>query len=132
MSSHRDLAERMDRKKNTARKKTVKPQATTGKKIPSPDVASKVAGEPSEIDTLSICSECAKHPALKKFVLSHGATGNECGICHRGDRIASAPAQHGALSSLIRALVRFFYDEWTYNGHWGGDKEPESLLCEEK
>jgi RES domain-containing protein len=126
----------MARKKNTAREKTVKAQARTGNKIPSSDVASKEAGEPPDMDTsdmdaLSICSECAKHPTLKKFVLDHGATGNECGICHRRDQIASAPAYHGELSSLIRALVRFSYDEWTYNGHFGGDKEPESLLCEE-
>lgn len=109
----------------------VKPLARMGKNSPSSDVAPKVAGEPSDMGVLSICSECAKHPTLKKFVLNHGATGNECGICHRKDQIASVPEHYGAFCSLIRALVRFVYDEWTYNGHWGGDKELESLLCEE-
>lgn len=110
----------MAAKKKTARKKTVKPKARTSKTNPS-----------SDVDALSICSACAKHPTLKRFVLNHGATGNECGICHRRDQIASAPAEHVALSSLVRALVRYFYDEWIYNGHWGGNEEPESLLSKE-
>jgi hypothetical protein len=80
---------------------------------------------------LSICVTCAKHPSLKRFVKDHGATGYECGICHRSDLIASAPAKHEAPSSLVRALIRFYYDEWTYNGHWGGNQEPESLLSHE-
>ena len=80
---------------------------------------------------LSICATCAKHPRLKRFVKDYGAPGYQCGICLRSDLIASAPAKHAALSSLIRALVRFHYDEWIYNGHWGGDEEPESLLSRE-
>jgi hypothetical protein len=32
---------------------------------------------------------------------------------------------------LVRALVRFHYDEWIYNTHWGGDGAPESLLYRE-
>lgn len=123
----RSLYRTHSRKKKMAMKKT----RTKKKKAPVPDVPSKEASEPSDADALSICSDCAKHPKLKTFVLSHGAKGIECGICHRGDRIASAPAQTEGLRSLIRALVRFFYDEWIYNGHWGGDKELESLLCEE-
>jgi hypothetical protein len=79
----------------------------------------------------SICVECAKHPSLKKFVRKHGSIGYECGICHRRDLIASAPAKHEALSSLVRALVRFHYDEWSYNPHWGGEDRPELLLYDE-
>ena len=84
---------------------------------------------PSDFEAISLCSVCAKHPSLKQFVLEHGATGYECGICHRRDQIASLPAEHGPLSSLVRALVRYFFDEWSYNPHWGGEMEPASLLC---
>jgi RES domain-containing protein len=69
--------------------------------------------------------------SLKKFVRSHGSIGYECGICNCSDLIASAPNQHEALSSLVRALVRFHYDEWTYNPHWGGEDRPEHLLYDE-
>lgn len=86
---------------------------------------------PDEPEILSLCLACAKHPALKSFVQQRGEEGHECGICHRKDQIASPPAMHDALSSLVRALVRFYYDEWVYNGHWGGNQEPEALLCHE-
>ena len=84
-----------------------------------------------DTEPCSICVECAKHPSLKKFVLKHGAIGHECGICHRRDLIASAPAKYEALSSLVRALVRFHYEEWSYNHHWGGEDGPVPLLCDE-
>jgi hypothetical protein len=41
------------------------------------------------------------------------------------------PRRHDALSSLVRALFRFYFNEWEYNGHLGGDGEPESLLSSE-
>lgn len=78
----------------------------------------------------SLCVECAKHPTLKRFVQKSGAVGHECGMCHRKDLLASSPKKFGALSSLIRALVRFYYDEWLYNAHFGGD-DPEDLFYRE-
>lgn len=94
-------------------------------------VVPKTPARLPETEPRSICIECAKHPSLKRFVKKHGAAGHECGICHRTDLIASAPAEYETLSSLIRALVRFYYDEWSYNPHWGGNEEPESMLCRE-
>lgn len=121
----------MAAKKKTERKKTVKPKVRADKRIPSPKAGSKTQNLPFDVDTTSLCSICAKHPSLKRFVLNHGATGYECGICHRRDQIATAPADYPAISSLVRSLVRYFYDEWSYNPHWGGDLDPSSLLCKE-
>ncbi len=105
-------------------------KARVSRAAPSKKNAGSIASVgPADVAALSICVTCAKHPSLKRFVNDHGATGYECGICHRSDLVTSAPAKHEALSSLIRALIRFYYDEWTYNGHWGGSQEPESLLC---
>jgi RES domain-containing protein len=106
----------------------------TGKRKTSPakeHAMPKTPAPPPETEPQSICIECAKHSSLKGFVKKHGSTGYECGICHRSDLVASAPGVHEALSSLVRALVRFHYDEWIYNGHWGGEQEPYSILCEE-
>jgi RES domain-containing protein len=94
-------------------------------------VAPETPAPPPEAEPLSICIECAKHPGLKNFVKKHGSIGYECGICHRSDLIASAPAKHEAISSLVRALVRFHYDELSYNRHFGGEQEPDSMLCDE-
>ena len=109
-----------------------KPKVPTANKRRRPQSKSVVPSfVPGEAEPLSICIECAKHPSLKKFVNEHGAKGYVCGICHRRDLIASDPAEHHALSSLVRALVRFHYDEWSYNSHWGGEHGPEPLLCGE-
>jgi hypothetical protein len=121
----------MAAKQKTERKKTVKPKVRADKRIPSPKAGSKTQNLPFDVDTTSLCSICAKHLSLKRFVLNHGATGYECGICHRKDQVATAPADYPAISSLVRSLVRYFYDEWSYNPHWGGDLAPPSLLCKE-
>ena len=105
-----------------ARKKFVGKRAKT-KKCSSPRTPPTV----SEMEARSICIECAKHPSLKRFVKKCGTTGHRCGICRPSDLVSSAPAEYAALSSLVRALVRFHYDEWTYNRHWGGDEEPPAM-----
>lgn len=107
-----------------------KPKSRTAVKREKPPAKKPSAPLPAA-EPNSICIECAKHSVLKKFVRKHGATGHECGICHRRDLIVSAPAKHNALSSLVRALVRFHYDEWSYNPHWGGEDRPELLLYAE-
>ena len=104
-----------------------KPKSPPAKKHAAPRKEAALRGA----KPCSICVECAKHPSLKKFVLKHGAIGHECGTCHRRDLIASAPAKYEALSSLVRALVRFRYEEWSYNRHWGGGDGPVPLLCDE-
>jgi len=106
-----------------------KPKSRTAPKRRMSAAKKQAASVPAE--PRSICVECAKHPSLKKFVQKHRSTGFECGICHRRDMIASTPAKHEALSSLVRALVRFHYDEWSYNPHWGGEDRPELLLYAE-
>lgn len=78
----------------------------------------------------SLCDECAKHASLKRFVRDHSVEGPRCGICHRTNCQACDPERLNELSNLIRALIRFYYDEWTYNHHWGGES-PEDLLSDE-
>ena len=110
-----------------------RPKKQAQRKRAKPALAKRTvkAQTPEEPEILSLCITCAKHPALKSFVQQSGEKGHECGICHRKDQIASPPAVHAALSSVVRALIRFFYDEFVYNGHWGGNEEPEALLCHE-
>lgn len=81
-------------------------------------------------ETLTLCQACTKHESLKAFIGRHGQVGVRCGICLN---LSTAPdtcdvAQRQALTYVIRALVRLFYDEEAYNGHWGAQDSPEGLL----
>lgn len=87
----------------------------------------------ADIGAMTLCESCAKHASLKAFVAKYAAEGPVCGICQRVDApyLACAVAEKSQLENLVKALVRFFYHEYEYNGHWGGDEEPEVLLAKE-
>src|ERR1700736_823107 len=89
------------------------------KKRKKPKDFESPGSSPTDSGALSICVDCSKHESLRKFVRNHGTVGYRCGICHRADLIASRPDAFQSLSYLIRALIRFYYDEWSYNGHRG-------------
>jgi hypothetical protein len=69
-------------------------------KRPSQRISKATSWQTPEIDAPSICVSCAKDPSLKRFVETHGGTGNRCGICHRTDKIASDPKHFEALAGL--------------------------------
>ncbi|ACF00451.1 RES domain protein [Rhodopseudomonas palustris TIE-1] len=81
-------------------------------------------------DDVTLCMECAKHPSLKRFVELHAIDGPVCGVCQEigYPYKACAPVRKRELSKLIKALIRFYYNEYEYNHHWGGDYGPERLL----
>ncbi|MBX3482405.1 RES family NAD+ phosphorylase [Phenylobacterium sp.] len=80
---------------------------------------------------MTLCEACAKHDSLKRFVAKHAVLGPVCGICQRVDTPYGAcdVGQKFQLTNLVKALVRFFYHEYEYNHHWGGDHQPEALLA---
>ncbi|MCK1650360.1 RES family NAD+ phosphorylase [Bradyrhizobium sp. 149] len=88
--------------------------------------------DPENLDTddVTLCTECAKHPSLKRCVELHAIEGPVCGICQETGHPyrACAPARKRELTNLIKALIRLCYNEYEYNHHWGGDYGPESLL----
>ena len=88
-----------------------------------------VVGE-VEVDQVSLCGECAKHPELKDLVESDLADG-VCGVCGRNDVRVFDPAKFGLARNLIRALIRFHFDEEDYNPHWGGTSVSNILLDEQ-
>ena len=79
-------------------------------------------------ETLSLCLNCAKHPALKRFVREHRVEDVRCGICLAVDPPACDLGQRKELNYLIRSLMRFEYDESAFNTHFGADHGPEALL----
>ncbi|MBL8593834.1 MAG: RES family NAD+ phosphorylase [Devosia sp.] len=79
-----------------------------------------------ESEDCSLCEDCAKHPALKRFIAAYGVRDTVCGICFRdpdeAPYLSAAPEQFVALSNLVKALIRYEYDEERYNRHFGGDE----------
>lgn len=81
---------------------------------------------------LSLCVDCARDETLRAFIRAHPGQDERCGGClrHALAVVVCALAQRERLSYVLRALVRFHYDESEYNGHIGGDS-PEQLLVED-
>lgn len=89
--------------------------------------------DPDNYDNLSLCLDCAKHPSLKRFIGANSVEGPVCGVCQH----VSAPylccdlGQKDHLSNILKALIRLYYNEFQYNGHWGGDHGPEGFLVKD-
>lgn len=69
---------------------------------------------------VSVCTDCARHPSLKKMIAVDLVTGI-CAFCCRTDVQVRNPENIEPMVMLMRALIRFYWDEFSYNSHWGGD-----------
>jgi hypothetical protein len=84
---------------------------------------------------VSVCTDCARHPSLKKMIEADLATGT-CAFCCRTDAQVRNPKNIEPMVMLIRSLIRFYWDEFSYNPHWGGDavldlfKDADNLVVE--
>ena len=68
----------------------------------------------------SLCLDCARHTSVKKIIVQD-CTKGRCAVCARDDVDVRNPDNLEPLVMVIRALIRFHYDEHEYNPHWGGD-----------
>lgn len=88
--------------------------------------------DPDDLDaeTLSLCQACAKHASLKRFVLEHGRPDLRCGVCLNAspDPVTCDLEQRQQLTYLIRALLRFYFSEDTFNSYWGADQSAVSIM----
>lgn len=73
-----------------------------------------------EESQVSVCSDCARHPSLKKTIEADPVTGI-CAFCCRTDAQVRNPENTEPMVMLMRALIRFYWDEFSYNSHWGGE-----------
>lgn len=69
---------------------------------------------------ISLCSDCAVHSELKTLVEDDSCQGL-CALCGRFDVQVRNTENLEPMIMLIRSLIRFFWDEFEYNPHWGGD-----------
>jgi len=66
-----------------------------------------------------ICTECIKDRTLQTLVNLEGVDGEVCSVC--GGTHKSIDTLNNRYCQLFKALIRFYYSEWDYNTHWGGD-----------
>ena len=82
-----------------------------------------------EFTKVSICIDCARHPSLRKVIAAHSATGI-CSFCCRDGVLVRDPDDIEPMVMLLRALIRFYWDEFAYNSHWGGESATELFADE--
>ncbi len=83
--------------------------------------------------SLSLCLFCAKDKHLKRFVVDNIRGSALCGICLSPSSVGDTCRieRKRDLTNLIRALVRYYFDESDYNPRWGGEDGPHALLYRE-
>ena len=64
-----------------------------------------------------ICSKCVKQKHLKQLIKSK-KTKNTCDFCGNNTNVCDINEE---FYDLLKSLIRYYYDEWDYNHHWGGD-----------
>lgn len=69
---------------------------------------------------VSICLDCARHQSLKANISAKKVLG-VCAFCCREDAPVRDPDDLESTIMLLRALIRFYWDEDAYNPHWGGE-----------
>lgn len=74
-----------------------------------------------------LCTSCVASDALREYIETRGRAIEACEICGGRD-VRALEASDPHLKSRIRALVRFHFSEWHYNGHMGGDPLDNILL----
>jgi hypothetical protein len=66
-----------------------------------------------------ICINCIKSDELKRYYQSSSLSIGECLIC--GEQQLSIDIEKDLkLVALLKALIRYYYNEWQYNEIWGG------------
>jgi hypothetical protein len=78
---------------------------------------------------VGLCADCARHESLKRLIEEDAETGL-CAFCEQPNVRIRSTKNVEPMVMLLRALIRFYWDEFLYNPHWGGDS-PMALLCEE-
>jgi hypothetical protein len=77
---------------------------------------------------VGLCADCAIHDSLKRLIEEQHELGM-CAFCEKPDARIPSTTRVEPMVMLLRALIRFYWDEFLYNHHWGGDT-PMALLCE--
>lgn len=67
-----------------------------------------------------LCEKCVEDKELASFIVKKGKRIDACGIC-KSKNVRAVNCESHDLQSLFKALIRYYFNEWDYNDHWGGE-----------
>lgn len=66
----------------------------------------------------NICIDCVKEFHLKELIKNSLIIDN-CSFCNKKKKICDY--EEDQFYYLLKSLIRYYYNEWDYNDHWGGE-----------
>jgi Zn ribbon nucleic-acid-binding protein len=75
-----------------------------------------------------VCPACVKHDSFRALINDYGEDSRTCSLCGQTRRTIDVSLP--AFVQLAKSLVRYFFSEWQYNEHHGGDGLEQLLLRE--
>ncbi|WP_241649234.1 hypothetical protein [Paenirhodobacter populi] len=84
-----------------------------------------------EDERFSICTECARHQELKKYIATNSTPDCRCALFLQTGYPCCSSAHTPNLENVFKGLIRIYYNEMDYNHHWGGHSSPIALLAVE-
>lgn len=81
-----------------------------------------------------ICTDCIKDGNLREFIVSNGYNGC-CNLCKSHENLVINCKEH-EFRNIFKVLMRFYYSQWDYDPHIGGEDirsffNKENLLLNE-
>jgi len=76
-----------------------------------------------------LCKDCVVDNYLKGLVSKNSDSENTCAICLQKKKVANISSNQD-VKDLSRFLIRYYYPEYEYNIHWGGDELPKLFYHE--
>lgn len=74
---------------------------------------------------MKICIEHILEPNVLKLATSKNEI-YECCVCN--SKSICIDSECSDFHNMLRAIIRYFYDEWEYNGHLGGEETHSSII----
>lgn len=76
-----------------------------------------------------ICAACVKDEYLKKYIVNTATQDDNCTVCLQNKKVINIYTDSN-FKNFSRFLIRYYYPEYEYNYHWGGDELPSQFFQE--
>lgn len=67
-----------------------------------------------------VCEKCFVDKTISEYILEYGTNIKTCELCGSAN-VNALSCEDIKMQNLFKATIRYNFDEWEYNSHWGGD-----------